>query len=274
MIGLAIAAYVVLSIFDHAARADEGVTDPLGNAVKTLEPQGRTSPAPVVEKRVVPALKANDHRVSTVRGKARKVLRADAARTPARHRTTAAAVTGRLKAPKLTAERATVVRRALAAVPALPALPAPPVAGMLPTRPVPLPAWPVAGTLPTQPALPPVPLPHAPPAAPLLSASAPIATAAAVFFYVTAARVRCDLAEHHDGAARSPAPTMPPPTSPPRPGDRSADAAHLRDYGGGAAPPMGTVPSSWWPELPAAAVPLPADAGTSGRNVRYCGPPS
>ncbi|MBG0561415.1 hypothetical protein [Actinoplanes aureus] len=95
---------------------------------------------------------------------------------------------------------------------------------------------------------------------------------------LSAAHVRCDLAEpagtRQDGTALSPVPTAPPPASPPHPRDHSAGGTHLRDSGGGNAPLMGTVPSSWRPELTAAAVPPPADASTPGRTVRYSGPPS
>jgi hypothetical protein len=365
MIGLAVAAYFALSVFDHAARADEGLKDRLGNAdppasVEKLavdaekdgaatsvtqrkgsaaqvekdsasrtagrkavalkverrkavapKPKGRKAavptvrerriPAPVVNTRVVSALKADDRRVSTSRVEVRKasVLRADAARVSARHgmagRTlpvAAAIVTERLKDPKITAERDAFAARALAAVPGLPALAQLPVNWKDPAPP----GLPVVGALPTRPAVPSVPLPPVPsrPSSPAadqslapptgrqaapLSASTPMAlpTPPSVSD-LSAARVRCDLTEQagvrHDGTGLSPAPTTPPPTSPPHPGDHSAGAGHLRDSGGGIAPPMGTVPSSWWPEIPAAAVPSPANASTPGRTVRYCGPPS
>jgi hypothetical protein len=361
MIGFAVAAYFALSVFDHAARADEGLTDRLGKAdppasVEKLavdagkdraatsltqrkgsaaqiekgsasrtavplkverrkavapKPEGRTaavptvrerrSPAPVVNTRVVSALKADGRRVSTSRVEVRtaSVLRTDAARVSARRgmagRTApvaTATVTERLKDPTLTAERDAFAAHALVAVPGLPALAQPPVNWKDPAPP----ALPVVGALPTRPAVPSVPLPPVPsrpssPAAdqPLapptgrqvapLSASTPMAlpTPPSVSD-LSAARVRCDFTEQagvrHDGAGLSPAPNTPAPTSPPHPGDHSAGAGHLRDSGGGIAPPMGTVPSSWWPEIPAAAVPSPANASTPGRTVRYCGPPS
>ncbi|WP_250036455.1 hypothetical protein [Paractinoplanes maris] len=73
------------------------------------------------------------------------------------------------------------------------------------------------------------------------------------------------------------APGTLPPVAPgrgPAPGDNSAGAGHARDSGGGSAPLIGIIPSRWWPGLAAASTVLPFDASTSGRVVRYCGPPS
>ncbi|MEU4622070.1 hypothetical protein AB0G04_19155 [Actinoplanes sp. NPDC023801] len=76
------------------------------------------------------------------------------------------------------------------------------------------------------------------------------------------------------GSELRPAPATPsPPASPPRPDNRSAGATSLRDSGGGAST-IGVMPSSWWPGLPAATVMPPANTSTTGRSVRYCGPPS
>ncbi|MEU4690712.1 hypothetical protein [Actinoplanes sp. NPDC023714] len=73
----------------------------------------------------------------------------------------------------------------------------------------------------------------------------------------------------HATPSRTPHPRTPPP-----PGEQSAGAGHLRDAGSGASPPLGTVPSSWWPDIPATSAALPANASSSGRTVRYSGPPS
>ncbi|MGK5683646.1 hypothetical protein [Actinoplanes sp. URMC 104] len=70
-----------------------------------------------------------------------------------------------------------------------------------------------------------------------------------------------------------PFPATPSP-APLHPGDHFAGAGHVRDSGGGSGPPAGTVPPGWWPRFAAALLPVPADASTSGRTVRYCGPPS
>ncbi|MBB4692858.1 hypothetical protein [Paractinoplanes abujensis] len=75
------------------------------------------------------------------------------------------------------------------------------------------------------------------------------------------------------GARSGQRPVAPAPHSPGRPDDQ-AGAGHLRDAGGGAAPPTGTVPSSWRPQIAAAEADLPADVVAYGRTVRYSGPPS
>jgi hypothetical protein len=65
----------------------------------------------------------------------------------------------------------------------------------------------------------------------------------------------------------------PRPASPPHPGSPCATASHPRDAGGGTSP-MSAVPASWWPGLRATAVLPSTNANTTGRSVRYCGPPS
>ncbi|MBM2620771.1 hypothetical protein JIG36_35255 [Actinoplanes sp. LDG1-06] len=83
-------------------------------------------------------------------------------------------------------------------------------------------------------------------------------------------------AVRHDAGLRSGrGPEPVPPGSPLRPGSSFAGSGHLRDAGGGGnAPPTGTVPSSWRPEITAAAIASPIDASAFGRSVRYSGPPS
>ncbi|WP_328468358.1 hypothetical protein OHA21_51580 [Actinoplanes sp. NBC_00393] len=200
----------------------------------------------VIDRPVVSARKVVDHVVSASGVKERKLLRAA--------RTARAAV-------------AEVIERAPSAGPpqALPS-PAP--------QALPGPA----------PKAPPRPSPEAAAESPVSPAAMPTATAMtpslppAVVFEPEAPRFGCDGTEpagvQDDQPGLTSAPSTPEPQSPPDPNDQSLGAAHARDSGGGNAPPAGIVPSSWWPDLPAAARSLPTDANTPGRSVRYCGPPS
>jgi hypothetical protein len=329
MIGFVGAAFVALTIFDQAARA-EGVADPPVSVdkpavvEKTLqagaeraasqkverrkaeapkpphlkaavrEVTKRVNAAPAVETRAVPAVKANVRRASTLRAEARKapglvrkasVLPVNAAGASARQ-VTAALVTQPLKDLKLPAERDVVAGRVIAAVPDIPVRPKPSANAALPA----------ATARPARPTAVPVPLPQAAqvsPRASLSSADHPSAPTAGeqVTFLSSArpmppagsgspaARARCDLTEQpltrHDDSRLSPAPaTVPSPASPPGPGNQSAGSSHLRESGGGTAPAVGTVPSSWRPAIAAVAVSPPVNTGASGRTVRYCGPPS
>jgi hypothetical protein len=68
--------------------------------------------------------------------------------------------------------------------------------------------------------------------------------------------------------------TGPLPAPPRQPADRSAPAGQERDSGGGNAPAMGTVSSSWRPEMTAVGRRLATDLIARGRTLRYAGPPS
>ena len=314
LLGLAAAAYFALSVFAHAARADDGLTNPLvsadlpasvekaagdrvadiaaprpaerksstariakhsGDTVRkavTLKTAPKAvslktarkvvplkaerqkvvdltrrsaavpiigrSPVPAVEKRVVAAMKSGGHKVSTSLAKAR----------------VASAV---VKAPELTAVRD-------APRPSLDRkTPTPSVVGAAP----PISAVPY-GPRPEEAAHPePVllsvsPQVAAPPAMALPGASAE-----------SAALVRSAVARHDETGLQS-APVAPGPALPTRPGERSGGAGQVRDSGGGAAPPVGTVPSTWWLDLSATSAPPPSSAHLTGRSVRYSGPPS
>jgi hypothetical protein len=63
------------------------------------------------------------------------------------------------------------------------------------------------------------------------------------------------------------------PGPPGQPGDHTT-TGHARDAGSGSAPAMGTVSSSWRPEVVAAGFTAPTDLTVHGRTVRYSGPPS
>jgi hypothetical protein len=70
-------------------------------------------------------------------------------------------------------------------------------------------------------------------------------------------------------------PRTAPLSAPPRqPADRSAPTGQARDSGGGNAPAMGTVSSSWRPEVAAAGRRLATDLLARGRTIRFAGPPS
>jgi len=68
--------------------------------------------------------------------------------------------------------------------------------------------------------------------------------------------------------------TTPLPVTPRQPADRSTSTGQAGDPGGGNAPVMATVPSSWRPEVAAAGHRLTTDLRARGRTVRYAGPPS
>jgi hypothetical protein len=59
-----------------------------------------------------------------------------------------------------------------------------------------------------------------------------------------------------------------------QPADRSNPSDQVRDSGGGDAPAIGAVSSSWQPEVAAAGRRLATDLIARGRTLRYAGPPS
>src|SRR5690349_1488168 len=75
-------------------------------------------------------------------------------------------------------------------------------------------------------------------------------------------------------AAQAQSRTAPLPAPPGQPTDRSTLTGQARDSGGGNAPAMGTVSSSWRPEAAAAERCLATDLLARGRTFRYAGPPS
>ncbi|WP_433379382.1 hypothetical protein ACQPZX_13385 [Actinoplanes sp. CA-142083] len=220
-------------------------------------------------------------------------VRTDVAKVPVRHGTSRVeALAGRAltAVPQLNVPpRLPVISKP----PALPLLDTPPALPAAPSVPwLRLPAVPLSpqAVLPpslqaVQPSSLPVGLPSSlqagqPPSpagwqpAPLL-VPAPMATAS--FALPDISDMSTDVGQHasprRDGGTVSSAPGAPRPPASPHPGDNLA-GVQLRDAGGGAAPAMGTVPSSWRPEIEAAAITMPAHASASGRTVRYNGPPS
>jgi hypothetical protein len=68
--------------------------------------------------------------------------------------------------------------------------------------------------------------------------------------------------------------TTPLPATPRQPTDFSTTTGQASDSGGGSAPTVGTVSSSWRPEVTAAGRRLAIDLVARGRTARYAGPPS
>jgi hypothetical protein len=75
-------------------------------------------------------------------------------------------------------------------------------------------------------------------------------------------------------AAQAQPRTGPLPAPPQQPADHSTSTGQARDSGGGNAPAMGTVSSSWRSEVAAAGRRVATDLIARGRTVRYAGPPS
>jgi hypothetical protein len=224
MIGLAVAAYGVLSLLDHAARADEGLTDRLGSVEKVA-----------AEAKKIPA--DAQRTADPVKAKTPKVL------------------ARKIEVRKIEVRKIEVRRIEVRKV----------VTSVVKKRPVPAVTTRVTTAIKTE-----VRRVSTTPAAARRAVVRPAAPAG------TARSAAPDVTEHRStstsagpAVAKSPSP----PASPQR-DSQGAGTTHLRDCGGGSAPPMGTVPSSWWPELTATVVPSPAAANTPGRTVRYCGPPS
>jgi len=314
MVGLAVAAYLVLSLFDHAARADDGLPAPVGQAdplasVKqlTTAPAKVRTTTKIAERKAPKVLERKTSKVvepktrklverKTPKAVERKTPKVLERKIPKVVQRTAPKVLER-KMPKVVEQKKLVVKPVIRTVREL-------TSSIPKAAPQPLPHLVLPATTPITPVpITPVPITPVPiTAVPMTTApitTVPIAAASTTTALTTtvpattasptppsasellASGVRCDLIEHTGarsgtpGLSRAPATPKPisPPTSPPRPGDHSTDG-HLRDSGGGSASPAGTVPSSWWPEIPAAILPVPADASTSGRTVRYSGPPS
>jgi hypothetical protein len=336
LLGVVFAAYLVLSLFDHAARADTGsidqsidhigATDPVASVKAVATGARKTIPKPqsIMSKSTAPkAHPQRIHRPTTIkipgvhqpkvqppkkihapRSQAPRKIQApsiragetvrrvrvgtskvrqpmsdavrDAARatvTPAR----TAVVRQKLSSPAQLsslpelAELPDLPRAELSALPQLSGLPQArlPVLPQLASR-LQLPGLPQARTpvLTRATALPSAPVPHQP-LMPLVSAQVcplpqPPAFAPAPGLYGVT----------KPPAAQAQPRTAPLPASPRQPADRSTPTGQARDSGGGNAPAMGTVSSSWRLEVAAAGRRLATDLIARGRTVRYAGPPS
>lgn len=286
LLGLAAAAYFVLSLFEHAARADTGSIDPLGVRDSVASVKGA---AGGVRKAVPPPRKIEAPRKTHASPKVR------AATIRAGHTVRQVRIPAlKVRRPTSGAVRTTVtsVRKA--------------VVRQIPSRPVLSPHLPRVLspdlpdlTLPQPPSWAPLPeLPHPPTWAPLPGlpqVRTPISTPAAAPYQQALpppASVRMtpfpQLPALAPGSGLSGVTTPPaaparprtapppasPPASPPQPADPSASTGQVRESGGGSAPAMATVASSWRPEMRAAGRRLPTDHTARGRVVRYAGPPS
>ena len=338
LLGALVAAYLVLSLFDHAARADGtsidqiGATDPVASvkAAATDASKAVREPKSVVPKSTAPkAHQQRSHqptmkRPAAHRPKIQAPRRNQAPKIAAPRKIQAPIVrageTVRHAAAAVTTARTAVVRQKLPTLapvtlpdlpdrpqvelPALPHLPSVPQLSSLPQ----LPSWPQLpglpqAQLPAWPQLPGLPQAQLPawPQPPSWSQLPGLPQAHTAILAPTTALLSTPVphqplilqasgqvcpqppalapASGLSGVSKPPAAAAPPRTAPlpapPRqPADRSTSTGHARDSGGGNAPAMGTVSSSWRPEVTAAG-PRPAtDLIARGRTVRYAGPPS
>jgi hypothetical protein len=349
LLGLAVAAYLVLVLFDGAARADDGPAGQLGisdqvdsvketanSVTKVIRDAAPEIPRPAAPKVHTPKVHTPKVQRPTVR-----VPEARPRKAPASRKISSSAVRGhetvqrlRTKTTKLsrpTAEVAqTTARQALSKLPALskppalselpalskppalselPALSKPPALSKLPVLPkLPLlpelsalpqvpqvPALPELSALPEPSAVPELPaLPQVgrsaqpqlpaispPPVLPQPGKPAPIralaspGTAVPAYPFPRSFTAATDLS----GMAKSPAAQVqarpaPLPAPPRQPADRSTPTGQARDSGGGSAPMMGTLSSSWRPEVAATGRHLATDLLARGRTIRQAGPPS
>jgi hypothetical protein len=320
LLGALVAAYLVLSLFDHAARADGvsidqiGAADPVASVKATATDAGKAvrEPKAVIPQSTTPkAHPPKSHRPTIKRPAAhhpriqapRKIqaptiraggtVRRVHVRTTKLHQPTSSAVRDAANATATTA-RTAVVRQNLLTPAHLPSLPELaelpdlsqtrlPALPQLPgLSPAPLPAWPPLPSwsqLPGLPqartpistrttALPSAPVPHQPLLAPVSVQVCPLPQPPALA-----------PASGLSGVSKPPAAktqprTVPLPAPPRQPADRSTPTGQARDSGGGNTPAMGTVSSSWRPEVAAAGRCLATDLPARGRTVRYAGPPS
>jgi hypothetical protein len=290
LLGALVAAYLVLSLFDHAARADVGsidrigATDPVASVKATATDAGKAirEPKSVIPKSTTP--RANPQRSDrpTIKRpqahqpkvQAPKKNHALKIQAPTIQAATIRAGETVRDAATATTARTAVVRqklsvhapvRTLSALPDLPQveLSAVPLWTQLPGLPqsrTPVLTWAEASptaSVPHQPLMPPTsvqvcPLPQPPDLAPASGLSG-----------VT-----------KPPSAQAQPRTAPLPAPPRQPADRSTSTGQVRDSGGGNAPAMGTVSSSWRPGVAAAGRCLATDLPARGRTVRYAGPPS
>jgi hypothetical protein len=288
LLGAAVATYLVLSLFDHAARADAGsndqsigrtgATDAVASVKTKVAGAGKTigeSRSIIPKSTVRMAHRLRIHRSTDNLPKIHlpKIQASSKARTAVVRQKLPAA--GKLLSLPDTATLPDLPQAELPASPSWPQLPGSPLAqlrswpqppDLLRARPLwwpELPRLPQAGAGTT--ALLSVPLPHQPRVTVQLSplpqppgfASAPSLSGVA-----------------GPPAAQAQPRTAPPPAPPRQPADRSAPTGQARDTDGGHAPATGTVSSSWRPEVAVVGHRMATDLIARGRTVRYAGPPS
>jgi hypothetical protein len=310
LLGLAMAAYLALSLLDHAAWADAGSTDHIGGtdpvaSVKAVAgKKAAAEPKSVSPKSMAAKVRPQRiHRPATKRPEvhepkvqAQTKIHAAKKQTRSKIQASSARVTDtaqreRARTSKLRQPAVDAVRDA--ARPSLPEL------AKLPDAPqAEPPALPQLSALPQLPALPHVPGVPEPPDLSQLSGLPEIQVSAVrqlpglpqgqrpVLTRTTVVHAR----PLPQPMAFTPGPglsgaikplvesahprTTPLPASPRQPVDRSTSTGQARDSGGGNAPAMGTVSSSWRPATAAAGCCPATDLIARGRTVRYAGPPS
>ena len=272
LLGVAVAAYLVLSLFDHAAHADAGSIDQSIKAV--ADGAGKAVPEP---KSILPEPKSILPEPKSILPEKAQTIKVPAVRPRKVH------AARKIQALSIRARAAvTPARKAVVRLPSLPELPEPAKLPGLPQArtPASIPTTALPGVpAPRQPLMPPVsaqvsPPPQAPAFAPAPGLSGVTKPPAPGLAGVTKppAPGLSGVTKPPKASARSQ--TAPLPAPPGLPADRSTPTGQARDSGGGDAPAMGAVPSSWRPEVTAAGRRLPADLIARGRTVRYAGPPS
>ncbi|MFF5289271.1 hypothetical protein [Paractinoplanes globisporus] len=337
LLGAVVAVYLVLSLFDHAARADVGsidhigATDPAdsvkavdagvgggagagGGAGKVIAEKKLTipkaHPRPTIKKpeihspKIHAPTKIHAPKIQTTRRIQAPSIRAGEAVRRVQVRAS------KLRAPTSDAVRTAIVRqKALTSVQRsalpevaelpdlrqaeLPALPQLPSLPRFTARPQ-LPSWPQPPALPQAwapmmtrtVALFSAPVPHPPLMPPVPGQVRPLVQAPAFASAPGLSGVTEPPAFGLSGVTEPPAaqaqprtrfpaaPRTPLPAPLPQPDDRSTPAGQARDSGGGNAPAMGTLSSSWRPEMAVGGRRVATDLIARGRTVRYAGPPS
>jgi hypothetical protein len=308
LIGLFVGAYLALTAFDHAARADDsasaadrpGLGDPpvrvsgpradageilaKPRAAKADSTTGRKSPPARAVKSVRPEKSVRP--VESVRTvKSVRVVTPVRAEKPELLKIRKQRISDVVQMAR-TVRQPVVLREATAAVRHLTGHTVPAVVAALPGMLSGVPAagpdfsvlpasrvtWTTSAPTPASgPALTPASAPTptlapAPTSAPVPAPGSFVMYAPSAFTGVESSAARAAARPHgsEDG---------PRPASLPHPGSPCATASHPRDAGGGTSP-MSAGPASWWPGLRATAVLPSTNASTTGRSVRYCGPPS
>jgi hypothetical protein len=295
LLGLGVAAYLVLSLFDHAARADDGsihlagATEPVASVkatATTIEKSLSKATASTVRPRKGGSPAINGSRPRSPRVRMTEASHGRKTHVSPKIRTV---VTSKVRGavpvtvkPGRTADLSRKIRTSAR-------LPQPRMFGVprveLPLSPrlsgvpaVQVPLWPRLTGL-TQVALP----PEAPGFSALrTSADTPPSTSlggSASPPQLTSGKppssgeIRETTEEAKPSVPGASARTSPAAPAP-QPADRSTPAGQARDSGGSSTPTIGTVSSSWWPDV-AAGDRLPAIHRPGyGRTTRYAGPPS
>lgn len=297
LLGLGVAAYLVLSLFDHAARADDGLTDLAGAtepvaSVKatatTIEKSISKATASTVRPRKggAPAINGSQPRSPKVR-----VTEASHGRkthvSPKIRTVVTAKVRGAVRVTVKPGRTADASRKiSTSARPLQPRmfdvprveLPLPPRLSGVPGVPaVQAPLWPRLTGLPQVASPPQAPgfsalrtSADTPPSTSLGGSASPLLTSGKP---PSSGEIRETTEEAKPSAPGASARTTPAAPAP-QPADRSTPAGQARDSSGSSVPTIGTISSSWWPDV-AVGDRLPATHRLGyGRTTRYAGPPS